>query len=182
MSFSGNYINAGNIEPVFSSTGGSANGDWYTHQQTLDIGVSRENVFNTQLSTTSNTPFVTHNRLKVSYHYTVSRDVEYSTTFGGSVRTGQTFFVSGMPDIDLEGQIHTDSAGFIRRLVRTDARTGAILDSLNDCNNYGTFYMDEGGGAYDGTFPTNLANQIVIQAGIKAHESCPEFLVTLLSA
>ena len=180
MSFSGNFINAGNIEPAFSSTGGSATGDWFNHQQTLTIGVARENVYDTQLSTTANTPFVTHNRLRVNYHYTVNRSVDYSTTYGGSVRTGQEFTVSSS-DIGLGGAIYTTTAGFVRRLVRTDARTGAILDSLDDCNSYGTFEMNHNYGVWDGNYPANLANQIVLQAGSKVHAECPEFLVSLLN-
>ena len=180
MSFSGNFINAGNIEPAFSSTGGSATGDWFNHQQTLTIGVARENVYDSQLSTTANVPSVTHNRLRVSYHYTVNRDIDYSTTYGGSVRTGQEFTVSSS-DIGLGGAIYTTTVGFVRRIVRADARTGAILDSLNDCNSYGDFYLDLNNGVWDGTSASNLANQIVLQAASIVHAECPEFLVSLLN-
>jgi hypothetical protein len=180
MSFSGNFINAGNIEPAFSSTGGSATGDWYNHQQTLDIQVERENVYDSQLSTITSTPSITRNRLRVDYQYTVNRSVDYSTTYGGSIRTGHQFsWVGG--NIGLSGNIDTSEAGFVRRIVRTDARTGAMLDSLNDCNSYGTFYMDHNNGVWDGVYANNLLNQIVLQAATIIHSECPKFSVSLLN-
>ena len=174
------FINAGNIEPAFSSTGGSATGDWFNHQQTLHVIVDRENVYDSQLSTVNMTPTITRNRLKVDYWYSVNRNVDYSTTYGGSVRIGQDFIISGS-HIGSSGSIPTETAGFVRRIVRTDARTGAILDSLDDSYSYGTFYMDHNMGVWDGQSHSNLANQIVLQAASIIHAECPEFLVSLLN-
>ena len=175
------YINAGNIEPSFSSTGGSASGDWFTHQQSLEIYVLRENIFNSDLSTVQFTPSVQENRLRVDWNSTVNRDIDFSATFGGSTRISHDFGVSAGTNLGLEGSIYTENMGFIRRLARTNARTGAIIDDVSDCYNSGTFYYDAGPGEYDGQFITNLANKLILECARRAHMSCNNFKVTLIN-
>lgn len=177
---SGTYINPGGIDSAVSSQGGSATGDWFIHSQILWINVDRQNVYDSQLSTTTFTPSVQSNRLKVNWSGWVVREYEPSTVHSGSIRQEQTFNVSG--DIGLDGYINTVNAGYIRRLARKDARTQALLDDFTDCSVYGTFYMDLGNGAHDGSIPGNLQNQIVQQVAYEAHQQCENFLVSLIQA
>lgn len=177
---SGTYINPGSIDSAVSSQGGSATGDWFIHSQILFIHVDRENLYDSQLSTTTFSPTVQSNRLRVTWSGWVIREFEASATHSGSVRQEQTFTVSG--DIGLDGEIPTINAGFIRRLARKDARTGALLDDYGDCNISGAFFIDQGNGAYDGNIPGNLQNQIVQRVAYEAHQQCENFMVSLISA
>lgn len=177
---SGTYINPGGIDSAVSSQGGSATGDWFIHSQILFINVDRENVYDLNVSTTSVSPSVVSNRLKVNWSGWVIREYEPSTTHSGSIRQEQTFTVSG--DIGLDGTIMTENAGFIRRLARTEARTNALLDDFSDCTIAGTFYIDKETGAYDSTNPSNLQNQIVQRVAYEAHQRCGNFLASLVRA
>lgn len=175
------YVNPGNIEPSFSSTGGSAAGDWFTHQQSLHIHVIRENIYDSNLSSTSYTPSVVENRLRVSWNATVARDIDFSATFGGSTRISHDFAVSAASGIGLEGTIFTEQMGFIRRLARKNARTGEIIDDILDCHPYGTFYFDAGPGNYKGTSISTLSNDIIVECARRAHQQCENFKVTLVN-
>lgn len=177
---SGTYINPGGIDSAVSSQGGSATGDWFIHSQILFIHVDRENMYDSQLSTTTFSPSVTSNRLRVNWSGWVVREFEPSTTHSGSIRQEQTFTVSG--DIGLDGAIATENAGFIRRLARTDARTNDLLDDFTDCTIAGSFFIDNDNGAYDGSIPGNLQNQIVQRVAYEAHQQCDNFLVSLIQA
>jgi len=177
------YTNPGNIEPAFSSTGSSATGDWFTHSQTMHIIVTRENVYDSTLSTISHTPDVIENRLRINWYASVHRDVDFSATFGGSTRISQEFTVSGPITGNIEdgGDIYTTQAGFIRRLARVNNRTGAIIDDLGDCSRSGVFYIDNRPGFWDGSTYATLSNDIISEAARLCHQQCDLFKITLIN-
>jgi hypothetical protein len=185
ISLSGDYTNPGNIDNAFSSTGGSATGDWFIHDQTMTIYAIRQNIYNTTTSATGSPPVVLNNRLKISVFAQVSREVEYDATFGGSLRYNHELYRSDTAgtEIGLGAEISTSAHGYIRRLVRKDARTGAILDDLTSTTGtlVTSFYMDLGSGEYDGN-SSITENEIVFAAANRVNAIFPNFKVSLVSA
>lgn len=183
ISLSGTYVNPGNIDNAFSSTGGSATGDWFIHDQTMTIQAVRQNIYNTTTSSVGNPPDIVSNRLRVSVSYSVSREIELSSTFGGSLRYNHELYRSdsGGTDVGYACEISTSAHGYIRRLARKDARTGAILDDTTSASlSFVTFYMDESNGAYDGNSSVT-ENELVAAAVSRVNQIFPNFKVNLVS-
>lgn len=183
ISLSGTYVNPGNIDNAFSSTGGSAAGDWFIHDQAMTIQAVRQNIYNTTTSSVGNPPDVVSNRLRVSVSYIVSREIEYDATFGGSLRYNHELYRSdsSLAEAGYACEISTSAHGYIRRLARKDARTGAILDDTTSTSlAFVVFYMDESNGVYDGN-STLTENDIVAAAVSRVNQVFPNFKVNLVS-
>jgi hypothetical protein len=182
-SLSGTFLNPGNIQPDLSSIGGSATGDWFIHNQFLNIFVERQNVYNTTLSSIFATPIVTSNRLKVKAVAGVTREIEYDATFSGSLRQAHQFSYdssAGGAVGTYGGYIFTSQNGIVRRLAQKNS-AGVIIDDLTSSTFIDvTFYIDAGSGAYDpsGVDPTDAS--IAHQAAVRINEIFPNFKISLL--
>lgn len=185
--FSDNHsVNPGIGGGGLTSSGGGASGvhDWYVHLQTVDLMYVRTVQNNMSTSTPIAGPAAQSNYLDFHYKVTTSDEIWQDTAFSGEFFVPHQLelvtTVGSLGGFGVCGVVNTSTAGYIRRVARTDA-AGNILDPTGVCTKTGNLVLDQMPGDYNITFDTSAqTNAILLEACASVHVACPTFIVSLV--
>lgn len=175
---------SGLIQTGASSTSGVATTtDWATHTQLVSIYFVRNQVLNTNVSSTIATPQVTYNYIDAQATVTVTDQIWPQASFSGEAWDPQLInLVSNGTSGGLgnSGVFYTSKAGYIRKPATTDA-AGNFLDPTGICVETANYRIDKQPGAYNNLFDTSASvNTKLAQITEQLLNLCPTFIPGLI--
>ena len=159
-----------------TTTGTTQN--WATHTQMVSIMYVRNQVFNTNVSSTISSPAVSYNYIDAQATVTTVDQIWENTTFSGESFVPQKMnLVSDGPSGGLgqSGTFYTSLEGYIRKRAPTDA-AGNFLDPTGTCTQVANFSIDKQPGSYNNLFDTSASvNSKLAQLTNQLTDHCSNF-------
>jgi len=163
--------------PSTPSTSGTTQ-DWATHTQMVSIMYVRNQIFNTNVSSTISSPAVSYNYVDAQATVTTNDQIWEDATFSGEAWIPQRMnLVSNAPSggFGQSGTFYTSLQGYIRKAATTDA-AGNFLDPTGTCTKVANFKIDKQPGTYNALFDTSATvNSKLAQIIERLVDQCPTF-------
>ena len=159
------------------STSGTTQ-DWATHTQMVSIMYVRNQIFNTNVSSTISSPAVSYNYIDAQATVTTVDQIWENTTFSGESFIPQKMNLvsnGASGGLGQSGTFYTSLEGYIRKAATTDA-AGNFLDPTGTCTKVANFKIDKQPGAYNNLFDTSASvNAKLAQLTDQLTDHCSNF-------
>ena len=159
------------------STSGTTQ-DWATHQQLVSIMYVRNQVLNSNVSSTLNAPQVSYNYVDAQATVTTTDQIWQNATFSGEAWIPQKMNLvsnGASGGLGQSGTFYTSLQGYIRKAATTDA-AGNFLDPTGTCTQVANYSIDRQPGAYNNLFDTSASvNAKLAQLTDQLTDHCSNF-------